>query len=198
YGFAPDEPATSEAWVRRVHEDDRPRLLALREEMWTSKTKDSWESTFRIVRPDGTVAWIQSRGRVDRDTDGNVTPLTGLDLDFSQHHRKEEARQARREEEHDRALRTLLETAMQGIVSVDAEGIIVTANHAFEDMFGWTSGDLIGQRIERLMPSLFRDGYERRGGLHLVGVRRDGSAFPTEVSVNHVPTPTGRRAFAFV
>jgi PAS domain S-box-containing protein len=198
YGFAPDEPATPEAWVARVHEDDRPRMLALREEMWTSKTKDSWESTFRIVRPDGTVAWIQSRGRADRDADGNVTRLAGLDLDFNQHRRMEEARRARREEEHDRALRTLLETATQGIVSVDAQGVIVTANHAFEDMFGWTSGDLIGQRIERLMPSLFRDGYERRGGLHLVGVRRDGSAFPTEVSVNHVPTPTGRRAFAFV
>src|SRR5688572_16667560 len=65
-------------------------------------------------------------------------------------------------------------------------------------MFGWASGDLIGQRIERLMPSAFRDGYERRGGLQLVGVRRDGSTFPIEVSMNHVPTPAGTRAFAFV
>src|SRR6185503_10616015 len=158
YGFAPDEPATSEAWVSRVHQDDRARLLALREEMWTSKTKDSWESTFRIVRPDGRVAWIQSRGRVDRDADGNVTRLTGLDLDFSQHHRSEEAQQARREEEHDRVLRTLLETATQGIVSVDPQGVIVTANHAFDTMFGWASDDLIGQPIERFMPSAFRDG----------------------------------------
>jgi PAS domain S-box-containing protein len=198
YGFAPDEPATPDAWVTRVHEDDRPRLLALRHEMSTSRTKDSWESTFRIVRPDGTVSWIQSRGRVDRDADGNVTRLTGLDLDFSQQRRTEEARRARREEEHDRALRTLLETATQGIVSVDAQGLIVTANHAFDAMFGWASGDLIGQRIERLMPSAFRDGYEQRGGLQLVGVRSDRSTFPIEVSMNHVPTPAGTRAFAFV
>jgi PAS domain S-box-containing protein len=193
YGFAPDEPATSEAWVRRVHEDDRPRLLALREEMSTSKTKDSWESTFRIVRPDGTVAWIQSRGRVDRDADGNVTRLTGLDLDFNQHRRSEEALQVRREEEHDRALRTLLETATQGIVSVDSQGVIVTANHAFDAMFGWASDDLLGQPIERLMPSAFRDGDEPH-----VGVRSDGSTFPIEVSVNHVPTASGTRTFAFV
>jgi PAS domain S-box-containing protein len=198
YGFAADEPATPEAWVTRVHPDDRARLLALREQMWTSKTQDSWESTFRIVRPDGTVAWIQSRGRVDRDSDGNVTRLAGLDLDFNHHHETEEALQARRHEEYNRALRTLLETATQGIVSIDEQGVIDSTNHAFDAMFGWAAGDLIGQRIERLMPSAFRDGYERRGVLNLVGVHRNGSAFPIEVSVNHVPRPGGGRAFAFV
>jgi PAS domain S-box-containing protein len=198
YGFTPDEPATPGAWIPRVHEEDRPQALALLDEVLKSKTKDSWESTFRIVRPDGTVAWIQSRGRADRDTDGNVTRLSGLDLDFNQHHRAEEALQARRDEEYDRALRMLLETATQGIVSVDAQGVIVTANRAFEAMFGWAPGELIGHVIERLMPSAFRDGHERRGGLQLVGKRKDGSTFPIEVSLNHVPTPGGGRVFAFV
>src|SRR4029450_7987346 len=147
------QPATPDAWVARVHEDDRPRLLALREEISTSKTKDSFESTFRIVRPDGTIAWIQSRGRVDRDADGNVTRLTGLDLDFNQHRRTEEALQARRDEEHDRELRLLLETATQGIVSVDAHGVILTANRALEAMFGWAPDELIGHRIEELLAS---------------------------------------------
>jgi PAS domain S-box-containing protein len=198
YGFTTDEPATSDAWVTRVHEDDRPRMLALREEMWTSRVKDSWECTYRIVRPDGTAAWIQSRGRVDRDTDGTVTRLTGLDLDFTQQHQIDLALQARRDEEHDRALRTLLETATQGIVSVDEQGVIVTANHAFNDMFEWSSGDLVGQPIDHLMPSAFRNRSERRGGLQLVGVRKSGARFPIEVSLNHVPMPGGERAFAFV
>src|SRR4029077_5938005 len=81
--------------------------------------------------------------------------------------------------------------------SVDAEGMIATANHAFEGMFGWARGDLIGQPVERLVPSPFRNGHERRGTLHRVGVRRDGSTFPIEVSVNHVSTPGGGRTFAF-
>ena len=131
-------------------------MLALRDEMWTSKTKDSWESTYRIVRPDGTLAWIQSRSRVDRDADGNVTRLTGLDLDFSRHHRAEEALQARRDEEHERIFRTLLETATQGILSVDSRGVIVTANRALEAMFGWSASGLIGQPIEKLLPSSFQ------------------------------------------
>ena len=145
YGFAPDDPATPEAWMPRVHDDDRPGALALLDEVLTSTTKDSWENTFRIVRPDGTVAWIQSRGRADRDADGRVTRLTGLDMDITERRRTEDALQARRDEEHDRTLRTLLETATQGIVSADARGMIVFANRAVEVMFGWAAEELIGQ-----------------------------------------------------
>jgi len=95
-------------------------------------------------------------------------------------------------------LRILLETATQGIVSIDSQGMIATANHAFEAMFGWASGDLIGEPIARLMPSAFRDGHQRGGGSKLTGIRQDGTTFPIEVSVNRVPTPGGGRAFAFV
>src|SRR5436190_2795657 len=212
YGFPPDEPAVADKWIPRVHEQDRPQVLALLDEIQQSKTKDAWESTFRIVRPDGTVAWIQSRGRADRDAEGKLIRLIGLDLDFNAHRRTEEARQARRDEEHDRALRLVLETATQGIVSVDRKGTILSANNAIERMFGWDRGELIGQSIERLMPAAFRQAHanhrahyfaapdSRRmgGGLSLVGERKDRSTFPIEVSLNHVATDSGGRAFAFV
>ena len=198
YGFGPDDPATSDGWMPRIHDDDRPRILALLDEIVTSTTKDSWECTFRIVRPDGSLAWLQSRGRADRDADGRITRLSGLDLDFSQHRRMEELQQALRDEEHDRALRTLLETATQGIVSADAHGTLVFANRAVEVMFGWAAEELLGQPIEALIPSVFRNGMNRAGGPDLVGTRKDGSTFPIEVTVNHVPTAGGGRTFVFV
>ena len=182
----------------RVHEDDRPGALALLEEVLTSTTKDSWEKTFRIVRPDGTEAWIQSRGRADRDADGRVTRLTGLDMDITERRRTEDALQARRDEEHDRTLRTLLETATQGIVSADAGGMIVFANRAVERMFGCAAAELIGQPVERLIPSIFFDGTNPAAGADLLGIRKDGAVFQIVVTVNHVPTPGGGRAFAFV
>ena len=122
YGFAPEEPPTFEAWLSRVHEDDRPQVLALLDEIRRTTTRVAWDNTFRIVRPDGAVLWIQSLGRADRDVNGQVTRLTGLEFDVTERRRIEEALQARRDEERDRELRLLLETAAQGIVSVDAQG----------------------------------------------------------------------------
>jgi PAS domain S-box-containing protein len=211
YDFSPEEPPTFEAWLSRVHEEDRPRLMSTLNEVQQTTTQDDWDNTFRIVRLDGTIAWMQSRGRADRDVNGQVTRLTGLDLDITQHRRAEEAVQARRDEERDREVRLLLETAAQGIVSLDAGGRIVTANRALEKMFGWAPGELIGQSIERLLPwslgdmrnqdpiDYFAAPYPHLvGNRDLVGRRKDGSTIPIEVSFNHVPGPDGGHAFAFV
>ena len=136
--------------------------------------------------------------RADRDATGRVTRLTGVELDITERRRVEDTLQARRDEEHDRTLRTLLETAMQGLVSADAHGVVVFANRAFEAMFGWAAEEVIGQPIERLIPWVSRDGTNPAGGLALMGTRKDGSVFPIEVTVNHVPTQSGGRVFAFV
>ena len=212
YGFAPEEPSTYETWLSRVHEDDRAQVLALLDEVQRSATRPAWENTFRIVRPDGTVLWIQSVGRANRDADGRVTRLTGLELDATERRRAEEALQARRDEERDRELRLLLESAAQGVVSVDAQGLIVMANRALESMFGWEPGALIGQSIEHLVPVSARDAHRQHRmqyfasprpramgvALDLVGQRQDGTTFPLEVSLNHIPTPDGGHAIAFV
>jgi PAS domain S-box-containing protein len=196
YGFSSTEPGSFEAWIGRVHEEDRPIVLNLLDED-LRPMRDSWDKTFRIVRPDGTVAWIQSVGRIERDEAGGIRRLLGLELDVT-----------RRHEAQNRDLQVLLETATQGILSVDAKGTIVTANRALEAMFGWLPGELIGHPLERLLPSAFRQTHVQHrtnyfsaprprlmgGGLHLVGERKDGSTFPIEVSLNQV----GRYAFAFV
>ena len=204
YGFPPNEPATFDAWLGRVHEEDRPRVLDLVDEM-RHPTRDAWDTAFRIVRPDGTVSWVQSLGRVERDAAGEVRRLAGLELDVTARRQAEEALQARRDEEHNRELRLLLETAAQGIMSADAQGTILMANRALETMFGWEPGELNGQSIERLVPRSFRDVHaeHRTGyfaaphprlmgvGLDPVGQRKDGSTFPIEVSLNYVPASDG-------
>jgi PAS domain S-box-containing protein len=125
--------------------------------------------------------------------------------------RAEAALRAERDEERNRELHLLLETATQGILSVDARATIVTANRALEAMFGWGSGELIGQSIERLVPTSVRDAHVQHWTAHfapsagamgvkveLFGQRKDGSTFPLEVSLNHVATAGGGHAIAFV
>jgi len=136
YGFAPHDPATPE----RV-DPARPRRptgagdRAARRDHDVA-TRDSWENTFRIVRPDGTVVWIQSRGRADRDADGKITRLSGLDLDFSQHQRT--SRRGRRAATRNTIARCgRCSRPPRRASSRRRRGLIATANQAFEAMFGW-------------------------------------------------------------
>jgi PAS domain-containing protein len=46
-----------------------------------------------------------------------------------------------------------LESAVEGIVSVDDNGIILSANPAAQQLFGYSRGELVGQLIEILIPN---------------------------------------------
>jgi PAS domain S-box-containing protein len=91
YGLPPEEPASFEVWLSRVHEEDRREQIELVDQIEQTNTHDTFDSTFRIVRPDGTIAWIQSLGQAHRDAEGKLTRLTGLELDITARKRAEEA-----------------------------------------------------------------------------------------------------------
>jgi PAS domain S-box-containing protein len=106
----------------------------------------------------------------------------------------------------------LLESASQAIVSIDRSGRIVLANGRAEEIFGYTREELLGARIELLLPeskrathSRDRDDYFARPrtrpmgiGMDLSGRRKDGSEVPVEVSLSYVEIDEGVFAIAFV
>jgi len=105
----------------------------------------------------------------------------------------------------DTKFQSLLESAPDAIVIVDAAGRIVIANSQVERLFGYDRPMLIGQPIEILLPERLharhaghRDGYIREphtrpmgSGLDLVARRRDGSEFPVEISLSPLYTEDG-------
>jgi PAS domain S-box-containing protein len=108
YGFAPEELATFDAWLSRVHEEDRQRVLGLHNEILHTNKAEGWDHTFRIVRPDGNVLWIESLGQADRDAEGQVIRLRGLELDVTKRRLAEEA--LRESEEREGFLLRLADT----------------------------------------------------------------------------------------
>jgi two-component system cell cycle sensor histidine kinase/response regulator CckA len=65
--------------LRSVHPDDRERLaLSMR-----TSHEENFDETFRIVRPDGTIAWIHDRGYPIRDADGTIVRVAGLATDIT-------------------------------------------------------------------------------------------------------------------
>mgnify|MGYP001302835694 CR=1 FL=1 len=95
-------------------------------------------------------------------------------------------------------LRSILTSAPDAIVIVDAEGCIVYTNDMVSRWFGYTRHELRGQPVDVLVPERWRDAHsryrsgfvaERRArpmgeGRQLFGRRKDGSEFPVEISLS--------------
>ena len=101
--------------------------------------------------------------------------------------------------------RDFIETLPDAIVAVDRDGVILQVNSQVEQIFGYTRNQLLGKKIEMLVPERFRRGHDshrenfaekpklrRMGaGLDLFGRRRDGSEFPVEISLSPVAVEGG-------
>jgi anti-anti-sigma factor len=99
-----------------------------------------------------------------------------------------------------------------GVALADGDGTLVLANRRLEEMFGYPCSELAGYPVERLVPAhlqlahrghLAAYGQAPRiramgAGARLTGLRKDGTAFPVEISLRPVPTATGRFTLAVV
>ena len=137
------------------------------------------------------------RDEVHRQVDAHARRLAELaaetearQAEFS----REVALQVERSEAH---LRSIVDTAVEAIITIDRQGHVETFNRAAEAMFGWKRDEVVGRNVSMLMPSPYReehDGYLARYqsggharvigiGREVVGRRKDGGTFPLYLSV---------------
>jgi PAS domain S-box-containing protein len=94
-------------------------------------------------------------------------------------------------------LRAVVDTAVDGVILIDAMGNVLEFNPACEELFGYAAQEVLGRNVKLLMPAPFRDehdhyleNYRTTGerkiigiGREVIGQRKDGSTFPMDLSV---------------
>jgi PAS domain S-box-containing protein len=100
--------------------------------------------------------------------------------------------------QNEKRFRGLLEAAPDGMVIVDHDGTIIMVNAQMEKLFGYNREEVLGRRVESLVPTRFKDVHPFHRGqygknprirpmgadLELYALRKDGTEFPVEISLS--------------
>ncbi|HXC35252.1 MAG TPA: PAS domain S-box protein [Candidatus Acidoferrales bacterium] len=173
--------------------------------------------------PDGLFLFFPDRGFDKLAAMNDISRLTRVQLmdlvrdlqkkvmlDTAQQTEHRETRSALRDSAE--RLRAILETAVEGIITIDERGIIESFNHSAEKIFSYKAAEAIGQNVKMLMPEPFRhehDGYLKNYretghakiigiGREVLGRRKDGTLFPMDLSVSEVNLANRRMFTGFV
>ncbi|MBI1370983.1 MAG: PAS domain S-box protein [Planctomycetes bacterium] len=186
FGVDSADAINFEDFLQALHPDDVEHVRKrIREAV---DGNGEYEAEYRIILPDGSTRWIAARGRVDRDGEGRPLRMLGVSLDVTRRQMAEERSQS------------IVEAAPNALLVVDREGDILIVNAQTERTFGYDRRELVGRKIEMLIPDRFaaehrhlRQGYFQKpamramgAGQELYGRRKDGSEILIEVGLTPV------------
>jgi PAS domain S-box-containing protein len=195
--FVPDY----DAWESRLHPDDAGRTDA--ELQAAINGHNNYDTSFRIVTPNGDVRNIKAHGSVEHDQAGRPLRMTGINYDVTAIKQAETALR-----ESAQYTQTILDNVLDGIITIDEGGIVDTFNKSAEKIFGFTMTEIVGTNVSQLIPEPHgskHDSYLRKyqatGIKHVIGINREvsgvrkgGATFAMELSVSEI-THAGRHMF---
>ena len=137
FGIDIDYNRSIPGWLDIVHPDDREKMdMYLREEIISNRKPFSNE--YRIIRKnDGETRWVNGRGSVEFDNDGNIISMTGTIQDITDRKHVEDNLL-----ESEESFRAVFENALVGTMLLTPEGQIVKANLMMENLLGYMQNEL--------------------------------------------------------
>ena len=153
----------------------------------------SYQIEYRIRLPEGEERFVYEQVEATVGPEGRPTRLIGTVHDVTHARRSENAAR-----DSEARLRAVIDNAVDGIITIDAESKIESMNHAAELMFQHFEEDVLGEHVSILVPGLRIDlsGVAQnilastgdadstgRRGIEFAAVRKDGTYFPAEIAV---------------
>lgn len=184
-------------WLDVVHPDDRPRLLRSIGPPLHGKHRFEIELRYRVKS--GRYRWYMIRALRSNSSDV-IDQWFGISVDIEDIHASEEMFEAQ--------TRAIVDTAVDAIITINAEGIVQFVNPAVEKIFGYSESEVVGHNISMLMPepdrsrhdsyitNYLRSGHKKIIGIgrEVVGRRKDGTTFPMDLAVSELKL-SDRRMF---
>jgi diguanylate cyclase (GGDEF)-like protein/PAS domain S-box-containing protein len=185
-----------------THPEDRSRDTELKQRLIGGELS-SFQLEKRLVHKDGHAIPVLLSVVLHKNSAGRPMFFIGQVQDMSEH---------RAAIQRDHLMSLVLANVFDGVITIDARGIIGSFNLAAEKIFGYRAEEVIGKNVSLLMPQPFRsahDGYLQRYqetgqrkiigiGRELSGVRKNGEVFPLELAVSEMATPEARHFIGVV
>ena len=134
----------SDMWVSRIHPDDRDRVQREALDAYTCGT--AMDTEYRMLARDGSTRWFHDRGDMLIDESTGRPTWQGIMLDITGQRRAEQALR-----ESEARHRTLVETAREGIWSVNEVGVTTHVNGRLCELLGRTADEIVGRPLFDLM-----------------------------------------------
>ncbi|MDP2259522.1 MAG: PAS domain S-box protein [Caulobacter sp.] len=194
-----------EAFLACIHPDDRDLVTTAVDRALEG---EPYRIEHRVVRPCGEVRWVIEQGELMRGPDGQPAGMLGAVQDITDLRALQAA--ARRSQD---MLSGMMAISPEAIVVTDATGRVEFFSTGAEALFGYSQREVVGQSVELLMPQAVRAAHQghverfARGDLsslrmhdraEILGLRRNGEAFPAEASLARLETPDGRYFAAII
>lgn len=142
YGRTPSRDlATLETWTSAIHPEDRDQVAGI----GSIANAPTVRRQYRIVLPDGQIRWIEDRGRVLLDADGQPSRVVGLNIDITE---QTLTRQALAESEAQ--FRFTFEHAAVGVAHVSPRGRFERVNASLCALLGYSRQELADMTFQEL------------------------------------------------
>ena len=170
------------------------------EELGNLKDGEMMTGQWLGQRKDGSWIWVDIRTKLYEKEDGKFVGIIGSACDI------EPQKKFEKQLKESRALaKAVLETTVDGIITINSEGIIQSYNKAAENIFGYKEEEVLGENVSMLMPNPHRENHDQYinsyletgekqiigKGREVRGKRKDGSTFPMELAVSEVRCGNG-------
>ncbi|MEC4747344.1 PAS domain S-box protein [Methylomicrobium sp. Wu6] len=192
-----------ESFLSRVHPDDR-EFVNLN---WQAGRRgEPYEIEYRLI-VEGKVKWVREKAVLEFNKKGNLLGGFGTTQDITSYKRNEQALRESRQR-----YVGIVESALDAMITIDADQRILLFNAAAERMFGCTADEAVGGALERFIPERFRPAHaahirdfvrtgttsRKMGELAAVkGLRADGEEFPIEAAISQYEI-NGEKSFTAI